>query len=359
MRLKNLLFVAFTAISVVACNQTNIKNTVKQNKANASVNQVGDFLLKDDINKKAFVRGEEIAIQWSELYDSVTVFTNGRRKDLVGINSIDLSSLIEKTGRVSIRITGWKDSKQFITRKTIDVVSSVKPVKYKPKVINKYWHNPNSFTQGLFYNDGFLFEGTGQFGESKLMKNDIKTGKPIYALDIEKDQFGEGITLYDGKIYQITWISRKVHIYDVNTFERLRTIDYPYQQGWGITTINDKLILSDGTATLTIIDPVDFSQLDAFQVFDNNGPIDSLNELEYVDGVLYANVWQKSIILMIDINTGEVTGVIDCSDLSVQNNSDNVDNVLNGIAYNSKTNHFYITGKRWENMYEVVFEKNN
>ena len=359
MRFNKLFFVAFTVISVVACNQTSIKSTAKQKKASTKANQVGDFLLKDDINKKAFVRGEEIAIQWEELYDSVTLYTNGKRKDLVGTNTVDLSSLIEKTGRVSIRITGWKDSKQFIIRKTIDVLSSVKPVKYKPKVINKYWHNPNSFTQGLFYNDGFLFEGTGQFGESKLMKTDIKTGKPIYALDIDKEQFGEGITLYDGKIYQITWISRKVHIYDVNTFEKLRTIDYPYQQGWGITTINDNLILSDGTATLTIIDPADFSQLDAFQVFDNKGPIDKLNELEYVDGILYANVWQKPIILMIDIKTGEVIGVIDCSYLSAQNNSDNVDNVLNGIAYNSKTKHFYVTGKRWENMYEVVFEKTN
>lgn len=355
MKINTLMAFALLTILTTSCSQkTSDKNN---NKVSTVIAEVGNFELKNDLSGKTFPRGEKINLEWVEKYDSVTIYTNGIRNDVVGSNNFDLSSSINKTGRFSLRITGWLNSKKFITRKTFDVVSSTVPTQYKVTVLNKYWHNPNSFIQGLFYRDGFLYEGTGQFGESKLLKNDISTGKSVSAIDIERDQFGEGITFFNDKIYQITWVSQKVHIYNYKTLEKIRTLSYPYAQGWGITTMDNNLILSDGTATLTIVDPNDFSQIDAIQVFDDKGPIDSLNELEYVDGILYANVWQKPIIIMIDISTGEVIGTIDCTELSNKNNSDNNDNVLNGIAYNSKTKHFYITGKRWENLYEVTFQK--
>lgn len=229
---------------------------------------------------------------------------------------------------------------------------------YTYKIVNIFPHDCHAFTQGLQYVDGLFYEGTGLMGGSSLRKVDIKSGKPFKTLPIDNQYFGEGITFLNGKIYQLTWQSHIGFVYEANTFRRLKSFTYP-TEGWGITHDGKKLIMSDGSATLYFWDPETLKEIGSIQVTDQGTPIANLNELEYVNGEVYANVWQTDRIARIDPKTGHVTAWIDLTGILKPEDipADCEPDVLNGIAYDEKGDRLFVTGKQWPKLYEIKLVK--
>jgi glutamine cyclotransferase len=235
--------------------------------------------------------------------------------------------------------------------------SDITPDLYEAKIVKTYPHNRDDYTQGLFYDNGILYEGTGQRGQSVLKKVDFETGKLIAELSLPANYFGEGITAYKDKIIQLTWTSNTGFVYDKESFKLLTTLKYN-TQGWGITSDNKKLIMSDGTQTIHFLDPEYFNQIGKIEVYDQDGPVKNINELEYINGLVYANIWQSEQIIAFDLNTGKVVKRIDCRKIVPAEFKAEYDNVLNGIAHDHENDRYFITGKRWPNLFEVKFVKN-
>jgi glutamine cyclotransferase len=217
---------------------------------------------------------------------------------------------------------------------------------YSYKVINAYPHDEKAFTQGLVFEGGRLYEGTGIQGASTLRKVKLETGGILQLHRLPGEFFGEGITIYGNRIIQLTWQSRTGFVYDKHSFRVLRKFRYQ-TEGWGITHDGERLIMSDGTATLYFLDPETFKHIGQVTVLDAQGPVNGLNELEYVRGEIYANVWTKNLIARISPKTGAVVGWIDLGGLCTWNG------VLNGIAYDTKGDRLLVTGKLWPYIYEI------
>ncbi len=225
------------------------------------------------------------------------------------------------------------------------------PFVYTYKIVSSFPHNVSSFTQGLVFEDGFLFEGTGLYGSSTLRKVELETGKTIQLHALSDEYFGEGITVFGDKIIQLTWESHKGYVYDKQSFILLSEFSYP-SEGWGITNDGSRLIMSDGSSTLSFLDPITFETVGQIQVHDADAPVNRLNELEFINGDIFANVLQEDRIAIIDIQTGQVKAWINLDGLYTSEISD-VDDVLNGIAYDTKGDRLFVTGKRWSLLFEI------
>jgi glutaminyl-peptide cyclotransferase len=223
-------------------------------------------------------------------------------------------------------------------------------VHYRYRVVATYPHDPTAFTQGLVYEDGFLYEGTGLYGRSTLTKRDLKTGKALRTIHLSRRHFGEGVTIFDDKIIQLTWKNQVGFVYDKDTFALLRQFTYP-TEGWGITHDGRQLIYSDGTATLRFLDPNTYAETGRVDVRDGDQPVSGLNELEFIAGLVFANVWPTDRIVAIDPGTGRVRGWLDLSALYPR--PDDSEDVLNGIAYMPETGRLLVTGKLWPKLYEI------
>jgi len=221
---------------------------------------------------------------------------------------------------------------------------------YTYKIVNTYDHDEAAFTQGLVFNDGVLYEGTGLFGQSTLRRVELETGNVTQLYSLSNTFFGEGITIFEDRIIQLTWKSGKGFVYDKSSFELLQTFEYS-TQGWGITHNGSSLIMSDGTANLYYLDPETFQTIGQIEVYDKE-PVMELNELEYINGSVYANIWQKDQIAIIDPETGQVTGWIDLTNINDSENQ-NIDDVLNGIAYDQDEDRLFVTGKLWSKLFEI------
>ena len=224
---------------------------------------------------------------------------------------------------------------------------------YRYRIVNTYPHDPAAFTQGLVFEDGFLWEGTGLEGQSSVRKVDLKTGTPVMSVSVPAPYFGEGITLWKGCLIQLTWKSGIAFVYDAAALKRVSQFKFS-GEGWGITHDDKNLIVSDGTSQLRFLDPETFRESRRLEIRDKDMPIDYLNELEYVKGEIYANVWKTDRIARISPKTGQVTGWIDLSGLLAdeRNEGRKVD-VLNGIAYDSQNDRLFVTGKLWPKLFEV------
>lgn len=224
---------------------------------------------------------------------------------------------------------------------------------YTYRIINTYPHDRSAFTQGLIYEKGFLYEGTGLFRRSMLRRVELETGNVVKLYEMPEQYFGEGITIFEDRIIQLTWQSKEGFVYDKESFELLRNFDYP-TEGWGITHDGKQLIMSDGTANLYFWDPETFVETGRIQVFDADGPVSKLNELEYIKGEIFANIWQSNRIARISPRTGEVVGWIDLQGLlSPEDKTEAVD-VLNGIAYDAVAERLFVTGKLWPKLFEIA-----
>ena len=221
------------------------------------------------------------------------------------------------------------------------------------RVVAEYPHDRRAFTQGLAYVDGVLYEGTGLHGESTLRRVDLETGEVLQAVQLGEEYFGEGIAVLGDRIYQLTWKSGICAVFDRETFELQEAFTYE-TEGWGLTTDGEQLIMSDGTNRLFVRDAVTFAELDTIDVYDGARAIWNLNELEVVDGEIWANVWQTDRIARIDPDTGQVTGWVDLTGLLPESDRgrQRVD-VLNGIAHDPETDRLFVTGKLWPKLFEI------
>lgn len=220
------------------------------------------------------------------------------------------------------------------------------------KVVNSFPHDTDAFTQGLVLHNGVLYEGTGLNGKSSLRRVDLETGGVLQNLNLSPQYFGEGITVLGDKIYQLTWDTNVGFIYDKASFDLLGEFSYP-TQGWGITNDGKYLIMSDGSSTLHFLDPQTFEDIRNLQVSDENGPVIGLNELEYIKGEIYANIFTKDRIARISPSNGNITGWIDLTGLLNQEFRNSPSAFLNGIAYDESHNRLFVTGKLWPFLFEI------
>ena len=226
------------------------------------------------------------------------------------------------------------------------------PTLYTFEVVNSWPHDKKAFTQGLIFHDGSLLESTGQYGESTLRRVELKSGKVKKKIDVGKQFFAEGITLFNGKVYQLTWQNRKGFVYDAASLNREKEF-YLDGDGWGLTHDGESLILSDGSDQLRFIDPETFKVKRTIKVADRGKPIRELNELEYVKGEIFANVWHDDRIARIDPRDGRVVGWIDLKGLLPANQITDGEAVLNGIAYDEAGDRLFVTGKLWPKLFEI------
>ena len=230
---------------------------------------------------------------------------------------------------------------------------------YGFEVVNTYKHDPKAFTEGLFFHEGFLYESTGETGKSSLRKVEIESGRPLQKVDLPSESFGEGITLFNGKIYQLTWQEGLCRVFDAESFKLLREIRYS-GEGWGLTHDEKNLIMSDGTHVIRYLDPETLQTARTIAVFRENGiPLMKINELELIKGEIWANVWHSESIDLpnhiarIDPATGKLLGWINLDGISPEDVQRGDENTLNGIAYDEKTDRIFVTGKNWKRLFEI------
>jgi glutamine cyclotransferase len=223
---------------------------------------------------------------------------------------------------------------------------------YGYEVVKVYPHDTESFTQGLVWNDGRMLESTGEVGHSSLRRVDVDTGKPMQKVDVPPPYFAEGLALLNGKLYQLTWQHQLGFVYDALSFDRVGQFNYN-GEGWGLTTDGTSLILSDGSNRLRFLNPDNFQVTKTIAVVDGPTPIQELNELEYVKGEIYANVWHANRIARINPETGAVVGWIDLTGLLSSGEVTDDEAVLNGIAYDATNDRLFVTGKLWPKLFEI------
>lgn len=226
---------------------------------------------------------------------------------------------------------------------------------YRLKIVHEYPHDTGSYTQGLFIHGGQMYESTGQYGSSTFRKVDINSGKPLRKLDFSGKYFVEGSCVLGDDLYILTWTNHVAFIYDISTLKYKSTKSYP-REGWGLTTDGSSLIASDGSATLYFMTP-DLQVTRRLTVRLAGRPMRFLNELEYIDGMIWANVYTSDLILIINPDTGNVEGTVDCTGLLPDSLRSSSTDVLNGIAYDTSTGRIYLTGKNWPRLYEVKLEE--
>ncbi len=267
------------------------------------------------------------------------------------LNNITLG---EKTITATIN---YNDQTETIS-KTIKVYNNIIPPIYAYEVVNTYPHDITSYTQGLEFHNGELYESTGQKGESKLRKVNFETGEVLKNINLDDTYFGEGLTVLNGKIYQLTWQAERGFIYDVNTFERLSIFKYEKsKEGWGLCNDDNILYKSDGTEKIWLLNPENLTEQSHIEVYTEKGKIPSLNELEWIDGKIFANIYQRNGVVIINPKTGGVEGVIDFKPLrKLVKQHDELD-VLNGIAYHPERKTIFVTGKNWDKLFEVKIKK--
>jgi glutamine cyclotransferase len=364
---------------MVSCNgnssSKNISKTI--DKAETPVEErviefVNTLRLKSPHRGDLFAEGKEVEFnvhvkKKAEDVDSIQVWADNvlveTRKDDPWKWKWKVTS--KKMGRMPIKIMAYhEDGKIGLINTYINVKSGSKPDDYKYEIVNSYPHDRRSYTQGLFFHNGYLYEGTGQKGESTLKKVKLEDGKALAVKDLEQEYFGEGITYYNGKIIQLTWQEKIAFVVDVNTFEQLDSFvpitSKHNNESWGITTINNELIISDGSNILTVLDANNYSKKRSIEVYDQNGAVTNLNELEYINGKIYANVWLTDRIVIINPQSGKVEGNIVLGSIlkkSEKNKLAEGDDVLNGIAWDEKGQRLFVTGKRWPKLFEIKINK--
>lgn len=225
------------------------------------------------------------------------------------------------------------------------------PRLWSVEVIDAYPHDPEAFTQGLAFHGGALYEGTGQYGRSSIRRVDVESGEVERMVRLEPSYFGEGITVLDGRLYQLTWRSGRAFVYDVDSFERLGSFQYG-GEGWGLADDGERLIMSDGSERIRFLDPETFEVVRTIRVRAQGRPVVRLNELEFVDGEIWANIWYDDRIARISPSSGDVVGWIEAGEVYPRSRRGR-EQVLNGIAWDEDGGRLLITGKNWPRIYEI------
>jgi glutaminyl-peptide cyclotransferase len=365
-RLKYLfsLFTLLIFIWAISCSgrSGNVTNASKATAASSPEDSQSRIItLKSPEENSNYKTGDRIEViidakDPDRLPDSVTVSFDGVKAAILHsapwAYSIP-SAFTKNTGRKSLKATAWRGGKAKTTvTRFVTINSDIIPKHYGYKIINSYPHDREAFTQGLFYDEGLLYEGTGQEAGSSLRKVELETGKVLQQLNLPSSLFGEGITLYNNRIFQVTWTSQVGFVYDKITFKQINKIYYQ-SQGWGLTTMNDRIAMSDGTNVIYYFEPEMFTVVSKIEVYDNEKKVDQLNELEFINGEIWANIWMTDLIARIDPSTGKVLGYVDLGGILNDPQTDTKVNVLNGIAFDKKGNRIFVTGKNWPKLFEI------
>lgn len=332
-----------------------------KNKQSAAVKQTETGRLKVQLKSgNSLQYGDTIVMNFesSDKVDSLRVFVNSKKVPVQVVdNRLSIATSQMSVGQKSITVEAFVGAeKRLYGYALLNLKSNIVPQMLKYKVVAQHKHNEHYYTQGLEFDGADLYEGTGLEGVSALYKIDAKTYKVLKVVDLPSNLFGEGITIMGNKIYQLTWRSQIGFIYNKQTFEQVGTFNYG-TEGWGLTNNGKYLIMSDGSEHLYFIDTLTMQEAYRVEVMNNQQPVQLLNELEYVDGLIYANIYCSNIIVAIDEKTGRVMQQIDMSGLSDQMRAKNRIDVLNGIAYRHDTKQWFVTGKLWPAMFEVEFVK--
>ncbi len=293
--------------------------------------------------------------------DSIQFFVNGKRVASEG-NTITFSTKELGVGKFAVTALAFYPEKTKKINNSIEVLSNVEPSIYSYKLINTYPHDKTAYTQGLEFHNGFLYETTGKHGKSVLRKVELKTGKVLQEVSLDAKYFGEGMTIFNDEIFWLTWKARKGFVYDLETFNQKSEFSYTWSnEGWGLTNDGTHLIKSDGTHKIWFLDPATQKEMKSIQVYTNKYSLKELNEIEYINGKIYANKWQQNSIVIIDAKTGIVEGVANLSGLKKEIEKTqtlaNQDEVLNGIAFDKETGRIFVTGKHWGKLFEIELVK--
>jgi glutamine cyclotransferase len=272
---------------------------------------------------------------------------------VVGALAFSLSSLAPFNGSSPTPASTQMPSPTSLTptispAPTLNTSTSNGPTIYTYKIVKTYRHDPGAFTEGLVFDNGVLFESTGL--SSSLRRVDLESGNVLQKVSLSEEYFGEGLAVVNDSLVQLTWQNNIGFIYDKSTFSLLGNFSYE-TEGWGLTNDGNRLIMSDGSSKLTFLDPITFQKNGQVIVHDGNTSITNINELEYVNGDIYANIWLQQKIAIVNPQNGDVKGWIDLTGIY---QSQSIDDVLNGIAYDSQNNRLFITGKYWPNLYQIT-----
>ena len=322
------------------------------------------YKFKLDVSKKTTLNGNvkiSLKEESNKPLDKIQFFIDGKEITTQN-NTLNLKAADFGIGKHTISALAFYPGKTKKINNSFEVYANEKPSIYTYEIVNSYPHDTKAYTQGLEYYDGFLYETTGRRGQSSLRKVAIKTGKVLQKIDLDKQYFGEGMTILNDKIYWLTWQSKKGFVYDLKTFTLQKEFDYKNsKEGWGLTNNGNELIKSDGSHKIWFLDPETLNEKRSIQVYSNDRAVDNINELELIDGKLYSNKYQKNTIVIIDIKTGAVVGLADLRPLEKEMAKTQKlvaqDEVLNGIAYDKTNDRLFVTGKNWGNLFEIKLIK--
>ncbi|NRD23824.1 glutaminyl-peptide cyclotransferase [Winogradskyella litoriviva] len=337
MQLSKYLILFTLTLFITNCGDT---NGTKKSSLSIKINE--QSLMLGDTLKLSINNPKNLNVS------SVTYDLNGKAiENNTILNNITL-------GNKTITATVNVDGKTETITKPVIIFNNVIPTIYTFEIINTYPHDITSYTQGLEFYNGELYESTGQKGESKLRKLNFENGEILKNINLENQYFGEGLTIFNDKIYQLTWQSERGFVYDVNTFEKLSTFKYgTSKEGWGICNDGKTLYKSDGTERIYLLNPENLTEQSHIEVFTQKGKIPRINELEWINGKIFANIYQRNGVAIINPNTGGVEGVINFESLKEKVKQHPELDVLNGIAYHPERETIFVTGKNWDKLFEV------
>lgn len=355
--LTHLVFVfIITILSMTNCAQSSKQSrkpvTSIQLKGSNKNHTIGDILT---INLETKIRNG--SINKTELFLDGNMLTSSNETQFS--YSLDTKNLMVGTHFLKT-ISTKEDGVIGENFQNFLLLSDLKPEKFGYKIVNSYPHNTAYFTEGLEIHNGYLYESTGQEGGSYIYKINLSNWKTIKQTKLDDKYFGEGITILNNKIYQLTYKTQIGFVRDLNTFEIIKTWNYKNEQGWGLTNDGQYLIMSDGTQFITYLDPETLNVIKKIEVCNNKSVVTNINELEYINGEIWANIWMTDTIVKIDSKTGKILAEIDLKGLlntQLLNQNTQVD-VLNGIAYDAEKNRILVTGKFWPKIFEIELVKN-
>ncbi len=347
------LFITFMVLSlfISSFSCSNISNRSRKPAVRINVESVNrKIAFGDDINIGISVKIKDGELKETKIFiDSVLVTSSDKTEFAYSIKKF------ENIGKHTVRAVAKKtDGVEGIYFKTFEVLSDIVPEKYGYELVQTLPHNETFFTEGLEIHNGFLYESTGENGKSAIYKTNLKTGKILQSVKLADHYFGEGITILNNKIFQLTYKTKIGFVYELETMNLVDSFKFASTEGWGMTNDEKYLIMSDGTNILTYIDPTTLKTVKKIQVYDDKNPVLYLNELEYSDGFIYANVWTTNLIVKIDPKSGKILSKIDLDGILLMNSNPNKQvDVLNGIAIDPVTKKMYVTGKMYPKIFEI------
>lgn len=339
-----LAFILLASLSIVSCgDKTTAENIFSFN----------EDVLKAQYTPKESVKLEVVNLQNKKIDSIVYSINNIKVGAVKSANKLLFALKDQKLGYQNLKANIFYDGETEVDSTRIELVSDITPKVLSYTIVNTYPHDIKSFTEGLEFYKDTLYESAGQYGSSRLLKTDYKTGKILKSLKLEDKYFGEGITFINDKIYQLTYRENIGFIYDAKTWKLEKTFLFDKPEGWGMTNDGKNIYFNDSSEKIWKMNPDTQKTSDNINVYSNDNKIKEVNELEWVDGKIYSNIWQKKAIIIINPENGAVEAIIDMSNLYKLITQLPDTDVLNGIAYNPKTKTFFITGKNWDKMFEI------